>query len=64
MQTNAATGEPKTADGIVEMMRALRVARHLAVKARTQAANQLRTVLFAAPEKRRTELRGFSKNRL
>jgi hypothetical protein len=34
------------------------------VKARTQAANQLRTVLFAAPEKRRTELRGFSKNRL
>lgn len=64
VQTNAATGEPKTADGIVEMMRALRVARHSAVKARTQAANQLRTVLFAAPEKRRTELRGFSKNRL
>ena len=64
VQTNTATGEPKAADGIVEMMRALRVARHSAVKARTQAANQLRTVLFTAPEKRRTELREFSKNRL
>jgi hypothetical protein len=28
VQTNAATGEPKAADGVVEMMRALRVARH------------------------------------
>jgi transposase len=36
VQANVATGEPKAADGIVEMMRALRVACRSAVKARTQ----------------------------
>ena len=46
------------------MMRALRVARRSAVKARTQAANQLRALLFTAPEELRTELRGLSTNRL
>ena len=39
---DTATGEPKAADGPVEMARVLRVARRSAVKARTQAANQLR----------------------
>src|SRR5215216_6563762 len=34
-------GEPKSADGQVEMIRTLRSARQSAVKARTQAANQL-----------------------
>jgi transposase len=64
VQANVATGEPKAADGIVEMMRALRVARRSAVKARTQAANQLRALLFTAPEELRTELCGLSTNRL
>ena len=64
VQANMATGEPKAADGIVEMMRALRVARRSAVKARTQAANQLRTLLFTAPEELRTQLCGLSTNRL
>jgi len=50
VQADVASGEPKSADGIVEMMRALRVARRSAVKARTQAANQLRALLFKAPE--------------
>src|ERR687897_617635 len=36
VQADVATGEPKYADGAVEMMRALRVARRSAVKARTQ----------------------------
>ena len=36
-----ATGEPKDADGQVEMTRALRATRRSAVKARTQAANQM-----------------------
>src|SRR5215212_2704204 len=34
-------GEPKSADGRVEMIRALRSARRSAMKSRTQAANQL-----------------------
>ena len=38
-----ASGEPKGADGAAESLRTLRVARRSAVKARTQAANQLRT---------------------
>src|SRR5215207_7998266 len=36
-----ATDEPNAADGHVEMLRALKIARRSAVKARTQAANQL-----------------------
>ena len=36
-----ALGEPKSGDGKVEMIRTLRSARQSAVKARTQAANQL-----------------------
>lgn len=38
-----ASGEPKGADGAAESLRALRVARRSALKARTQAANQLCT---------------------
>jgi transposase len=64
VQANVATGEPKAADGIVEMMRALRVARRSAVKARTQAANQLRALLFTAPEELKRELGGLPTNRL
>ncbi len=58
------TGEPKSADGVVEMMRALRVARRSALKARTQAANRLRALLFTAPEELKAELRGLPTNRL
>jgi transposase len=36
-----AVGEPKSADGKVEMIRLLRSARQSALKARSQAANQL-----------------------
>jgi transposase len=36
-----ASGVPKSADGRVEMIRTLRAARRSAIKARTQAANQL-----------------------
>jgi transposase len=64
VQAEVATGEPKAADGIVEIMRTLRVARRSAVKARTQAAKQLRALLFTAPEELRTGLCGLSTNRL
>jgi transposase len=59
-----ATGEPKAADGCVEMLRALKVARRSAVKARTQAANQLHALVMTAPEKLRVDLRGLPVQRL
>src|SRR5215210_6476532 len=50
-------GEPKSADGQVEMIRVLRAARQSAVKARSQAANQLQALLVTAPEELRHSLR-------
>jgi transposase len=52
-----ATAVPKTATGSVEMLRVLRVARRSAVKARTQAANQLASLVVTAPEPLRQQLR-------
>ncbi len=52
-----AVGEPKSADGKVEMIRVLRSARQSAVKARSQAANQLQSLLVTAPEDLRQRLR-------
>jgi transposase len=52
-----ALGEPKSADGKVEMIRVLRSARQSAVKARSQAANQLKALLVTAPEDLRHRLR-------
>jgi transposase len=46
----SALGTPKTGGGPAASLRALRAARHAAVKARTQAANQLRALLLDAPE--------------
>ena len=44
-----ATAVPKTGDGLVEGLRALRVARRSAIKARTQAALQIRDLILTAP---------------
>lgn len=44
-----ADGVPKDQDGVVEALRVLSVARRSAVKARTQAGNQLRFLLVTAP---------------
>jgi transposase len=52
-----ALGEPKSGDGRVEMIRTLRSARQSAVKARSQAANQLKALLVTAPEDLRHRLR-------
>ena len=54
-----ASGVPKSGDGCVEMIRALRAARRSAVKARTQAANQLQSLRVTAPEELRHRLRGL-----
>jgi transposase len=59
-----ATGEPKDADGQVEMIRALRIARRSAVKARAQAVNQIKTMLTTAPEGLKSELCALSTARL
>jgi transposase len=60
VQAGTATGVPKTHDGQVEAIRTLRVARLSAVKARTQAMNQLRAVLITCPAELREQLRGLS----
>jgi transposase len=57
-------GEPKSADGRVEMIRALRSARRSALKSRTQAANQLRNLVVTAPEGLRHRLRALSTKEL
>ena len=52
-----ASGRPKSRTGTVEMIRALRVARRSACKARTQAANQLHDLVLTAPDELRAILR-------
>ena len=64
LQANTVAGEPKSADGPAEMVRALHVVRRSALKARTQAANQLRALLVTAPEELKAELRGLSTAKL
>ena len=58
-QAGTATGQPKAGDGKVEMIRSLRLARRSAVKARTQAANQLKALLVTAPDGLRAQLRSL-----
>jgi transposase len=57
VQAGTATGQPKAGDGTVEMIGSLRLARRSAVKARTQAANQLKALLVTAPDGLRAQLR-------
>ncbi|MEU7696739.1 IS110 family transposase [Streptomyces sp. NPDC039028] len=54
-----ASGTPKSRDGIVEAIRALRVVRKSAVKARTQTLNQIRALMVTAPSTLRDKLRGL-----
>lgn len=55
-----ATGQAKTRDGNVEAIRVLRVARVSALKARTQALNQLRSLISTAPDDLRARLRDLT----
>jgi transposase len=54
-----ATVTPKTADGPVETLRLLKLAKDSAVKARTQAINQLKAVLVGADPSLRESLAGM-----
>ena len=53
-------GIAKTADGPIEMIRVLRVTRRSALKARTQAINQLHALIVTAPEPLRARLESLS----
>src|SRR5918912_507097 len=64
VQAGTALGQPKAGSGMVEMIRALSVARRSALNARTQAANQLRALLVTAPEPVRHQLRRMSRAQL
>jgi transposase len=55
---------PKAGDGLVEMIRVLRVARASAMKARTQAINALKALVVTAPAELREPLRNLSTVRL
>jgi len=59
-QGGEASGLAKTRDGNVESMRVLRVARFSARRSRTQAINQMRSLISTAPDELRAELRGLS----
>lgn len=52
---------PKSADGEVEMLRTVKVAKDVAVKARSAALISLRQVLVNAPAELREQLEGMSK---
>jgi len=64
VQAGTATGTPKAGTGSIEAIRVLRVARTSAVKARTQAMNQLHSLVSTAPEALRDELRRLSRTDL
>lgn len=51
-----ATAIPKSHNGVAEALRILTVARRSAVKAKTQAINQLRAILVSAPQEIRNRL--------
>ncbi len=55
--SGAAAGVPKLRDGRVEAIRALRVARSSAVRARSQATKQIKALIISGPPKLRERLR-------
>lgn len=59
-----ASARAKRSDGPVEMLRMLKLAKESAVKSRTQAINQLKSVLVTAPPELRESLTGLGTVRL
>ncbi len=55
--SGSAAGTPKLRDGHVEAIRALRVARSSAVKARSQATNQIKSLIISGSPELREQLR-------
>lgn len=59
VQAGTASGTPKLRTGRVEAIRALRVARRSAIKARSQAAHQIHSLVSTAPDELRDQLRNL-----
>jgi transposase len=59
-----AAGRPKSHDGGVEALRALKVVHRSANKSRTQALNQIRDLVTTAPDELRSELRNLKRRAL
>jgi transposase len=59
VQAGTAAGIPKSRDGVVESIRALRVARNGAIKSHTAAMNALRQMLITAPDHLRQQMTGL-----
>jgi transposase len=59
-----ATGKPKSHDGAVEALRALKIVHRSAHKSRTQALNQIRDLITTAPDELRAELRTLKRQAL
>jgi transposase len=55
----SATATPKTADGVMEMLRQVKVAKDTAVKARTSAIITLKALVVNAPPELREQLQGL-----
>lgn len=55
---------PKQADGLVETIRVLRVARSSAIKACSETVNAIHALIVTAPDELRSQLRGLSTKRL
>ena len=64
VQAGTAIARPRVSTAAMEMLRALRVARQSAVKARAQAANQLHALVVTAPDALRAQLRPLTLARL
>jgi transposase len=60
VQSGEARGLPKEGEGAVEAIRILRVARRSAIKARTQAANQVHSIIDTCPEELRSKFIGLT----
>jgi transposase len=59
-----AAGVPKSHDGVVESIRCLHLARRSAIKARTQAVNQIRALLTTGPAVLREQTRELGRKAL
>jgi len=64
MLAGVAQGSPKSGTHGVEMIRVLKVAKDSALKARTQAVNQMKALVVTAPADLRAALDGLSASRL
>ncbi len=64
VQAGTATGTPKTRDGVVESIRALRVVRRGALKAHLAGMNALQHMVITAPSVLRDQLGGLNRKAL